>query len=143
LRHSFAQHQRPNLSGTWKLNLGSSKVAPQHKREGDAYKINHAEPRLKVEHLFEGRSEAYSYIVDGKERVANKSALDGETRAKAYWEGETLVIEKHQDAAPGVTTWVSRYSLSQDMQTLRIAQRVTRSSFTPPFDELLVYDRQP
>jgi hypothetical protein len=104
LRHSFAQQRKPDLGGTWKLNLSSSRFALQRKPAGDTYKIKHAEPRLKVEYLFDGRSETYSYIVDGKERVANRSVLDGETRAKAYWDGDTLVIEKHQDAGPGGTT---------------------------------------
>lgn len=71
------------------------------------------------------------------------SAQDGPLRAKAYWDGDTLVIEKHQDLGPGGTTWVSRYSLSQDAKTLRITQHVTRSAFSPPFDESLVYDKHP
>ena len=141
LRHSFAQQQKPNLSGTWKLNLRDSKFSFQHKRESDTYKIKHAGPRLEVAHLFDGRSQLTTYLTDGKERFVNWSSEDGALRAKAYWDGDTLLIEKHQDL--GDTTWVSRYSLSQDGKSLRITHRVIRSSFSAAFDQSLVYDKEP
>ena len=143
LRHSSAQQQKPNLSGTWKLNLRSSKFAPQHKRESDTYKIKHVDPRLEVAHLVDGSSQLSTYLTDGKERFVNWSAQDGALRARAYWDGDTLLIEKHQDHGSRAIEWVSRYSLSQDAKTLRITHHITRSSFSPPFDESLIYDKQP
>src|ERR1035441_4083847 len=112
--HVSAQQAKPNLSGTWKVNLSKSKPAPQHGPGSDRYKIKHLEPRIEMEHAFDGRSETYSYMTDGKERVANRSPQDGETRAKAYWDGDTLVIEKHQEIGPRGSVSMSRYILSQD-----------------------------
>src|SRR5882672_761452 len=92
--HVSAQQSKPNLTGTWNLNLNKSKLAPQHGPGSDRYKIKYSEPRVEMEHTFNGRSETYSYVTDGKERMANGSLQDGATRAKAYWDIDTLVIEK-------------------------------------------------
>ena len=53
-------------------------------------------------------------MIDGKERVANRSTEDGVTRAKAYWDGDTLVIQKQQETDRGQVAFVVRYTLSQD-----------------------------
>jgi hypothetical protein len=137
VRNVSAQQAKPILAGTWKLNLSKSRLAPQHPRESDIYKIRQSEPRLEVIHIFSGRSETYSYVTDGKERVANRSVQDGELRAKAYWDGDTLVIDKQQGSA-----WTSRYSLSHDGKSLIVTQHITRSAFSAPFDEFLTYDKQ-
>jgi len=137
---SVGQQQKPDLSGTWRLNLKASKLAPEHPRDTDTYQIKHTEPRIEVRHLFNGRSELYSYITDGKERIVNMSVQDGPLRAKASWDGDTLVIEKHQER--GDTTWVSRYKLSQDAKTLELTQHVSKSALSSPFDESLFYEKQ-
>jgi len=138
---SLGQQLKPNLTGTWKINLKSSKLAPAHPPEQhERYKIRHAEPRLEVTHSFNGRSEVIAYVTDGKERVVHRSLDEGPIRAKAYWEGETLVIEKHQDQVN--CSWVSRFSLSQDGKSLGIAQHVAASTLSGPFDESLVYDKE-
>ena|SRR5450631_883282 len=133
-----AQQAKPNLTGTWKLNLNKSKLAPRHGPGGDSYIIKHSEPRLEIDHMFSGRSEIYSYVTDGKERVASRSQQDGETRAKTYWDGDTLVIEKHQAGS----FWVSRYTLSQDAKSLTVTHAVDKSSFGNAFDESLTYEKQ-
>lgn len=140
--HASAQQAKPNLTGTWKLNLSKSKLAPQHGPGSDRYKIKHSGPRIEMEHTFDGQSETYSYMTDGKERVANRSPKDGETRAKAYWDGDTLVIEKHQEIGPGGSVWMSRYILSQDGKGLAVTHHVNKSSFSAAFDESLTYEKQ-
>jgi hypothetical protein len=141
-RHASAQQAKPNLTGTWKLNLSKSKLAPPHGPGGDLYKIKHSEPRLEMVHTFNGKSETYFYMVDGKERLANRSAQDGELRAKAYWDGNTLVIEKHQKMLAGDSVWISRYTLSQDGKSLGITHHVIESSFSGTLDESLTYQKQ-
>jgi hypothetical protein len=71
--------------------------------------------------------------------VANRSP---KTLAKTYWDGDTLVIEKRQDVGPGDSSWVSRYTLSQDRKTLGITHNVDRSSLSAAFDESLTYEKQ-
>lgn len=137
-----AQQSKPNLTGTWKLNRGKSKLASQHGPGDDEYIIKHSEPRISIVHMFNGISETYFYVTDGKERVANVSDHEGQLRAKTYWDRDTLVIEKRQDNDLRVSAWVSRYELSQDGSTLVVTQHVAKSSFSDAFDELLTYEKQ-
>jgi hypothetical protein len=136
--HASAQQVKPNLTGTWKLNLSKSKLASQHPPGDDRYKIKHLEPRLEMVH----GGDPYRYITDGKEHVANRSPVDGETLAKTYWDGDTLVIEKRQELGPGGSRWVSRYTLSQDGKSLAVTHHVNQSSFSAAFDESLTYEKQ-
>lgn len=136
--HASAQSPKPNISGKWKLNPSRSKLSPYHRPGSETCKIKHAEPKLQIE--LNGIT--YSYVIDGKEHVAYRSEKpDRVTRAKAHWEGDTLVIEKQEDLGPGGTTWVSRYDLSQDSKSLVVTQHITRSVFGAPFEESLVYDK--
>jgi hypothetical protein len=139
---SSAQQQKPNLSGTWTLNLSASKFAAPHKHEHDTYMIKMKEPRLQVTHVTDGRNEIFTYVTDGKEHMANVPGQSAAIRFKAHWDGDTLVIDKNEDSGDfGTTSWTSRYSLSQNGKTLTIIEHVTRSAFSAPFDETLVYDR--
>ena len=133
-----AQQTKPNLTGTWKLNLTKSKLAPLHRAGSDRYKIKHSEPRLEVEHTFDGRSETSSYVTDGKEHTSNSSWQDGETRAKTYWDGDTLVMERLRLGS----SWTSRYMLSEDGKSLVVNHHVYKSSFSGAFDESLTYEKQ-
>ena len=74
--------------------------------------------------------------------MANRSPVDGETLAKTYWDGNTLVIEKRQELGPGGIRWVSRYTLSQDGKSLAVTYHVNQSSFSAAFDESLTYEKQ-
>jgi hypothetical protein len=136
-----AQQAKPNLTGTWKLNLSKSKLATQHGTGGDLYRIKQSEPRLEMVHMFSDRSETYSYVIDGKWRVANRSTQDGVTRAKAYWDGATLLIEKQQETGRGQVIFVVRYTLSQDGKSLAVTHHVNGSPFSAAFDESLTYEK--
>ncbi len=98
-----------------------------------------------MERLILGRSESFSYMTDGKERVARLSVLEGTMRAKTYWDSDTLVIEKHQ-AIPfqtvGASVSISRYTLSQDGKSLAITSHTDKSSLGPAVDELLILEKQ-
>jgi hypothetical protein len=141
--HVSAQQTKPNLTGTWKINLSKSKLAPQHGPGIDRYKIKHSEPRVEMQYTFNGRSETYIYVTDGKERTANGSLQDGPTRAKTNWDGDTLVIEKHQATGHvGAFVWISRFSLSQDGKSLAVTHHANQSSFGAAIDESLVYEKE-
>jgi hypothetical protein len=141
--HVLAQQVKPNLTGTWKINLSKSKLAPQHGPGIDRYKIKHSEPRVEMVHMFNDRSETYSYMTDGKERMANGSLQDGSTRAKTHWDGDTLVIEKQQSFGPvGFFVSISRFILSQDGKSLVVIHHANKSSFGAAIDESLIYEKQ-
>lgn len=134
------QQSKPNLSGTWKLNRAKSKLRPGH--AVDSWLINHSEPRISMVYMSAGGSVTDSYVTDGKEHVAHSEYYE-QLRAKAYWEGNALVIENHLESGNfQMTVWVSRYELSQDGAILVISKHFVKSSFREPFDELLTYDKQ-
>jgi len=146
--HSSGQEAKPNLSGTWKLNVGKSKFDPQRHSEDDWYKIKHTEPRLDIVHTLHGRRQVYFYVIDGKERLANMSAAahDGEIWAKAYWDVDTLVVERrHEIGASGLilhSASTSRYTLSRDRQSLTVKHHFEESPLNSAFDEFLLYEKK-
>ena len=73
---------------------------------------------------------------------SSRSPVAPETLAKTHWDGDTLVIEKRQEIGPGGSSWVSRYTLSQDGKTLAVTNNVNRSSLSAAFDESLTYEKQ-
>lgn len=138
-KHVPAQEVRPNLSGTWKLNLSKSKLVRQHAPGDVFYKIKHVERRLEIVH----QGDTYHYITDGKVHVAYRGVLDAELlMVKTYWDGETLVIETSQEIGPGGIRWVSRYRLSEDGNSLAVTCHVNQSKFRGAFDESLIYEKQ-
>jgi hypothetical protein len=141
----LAQQVKPNLTGKWKINLSKSKLAPQHGPGIDRYKIKHSEPRVEMDHMFfnGARGETYAYVTDGKERIVNGSLQDGPTRARAHWDGDTLVIEKQRAiGSVGTFEWISRYTLSQDGKSLAVIQHANKSSFSAAIDESLIYEKE-
>lgn len=138
---SRAQETKPNLTGTWKLNLAKSRLASVHPREADSYDIKHQEPKLAIIHHFGGRTERFSYVTDGKDHAASVGD-DGTADAKTVWDGATLVIEKQQQVPGSIARSTSRYTLSQDGKTLLITHEVKKSEFGGPFGEWLVYDKK-
>jgi hypothetical protein len=140
--HVSAQLAKPNLSGTWELNPTKSKLLRVHRGGTDRYKITHSEPQLWMEHTYSSRSETSRSTTDGTPMPTDPDHRD--VLAKAYWDGGTLVIERHYEIDEGRFrfTWVGRYKLSQDGQSLAVTQHVTRNSFSLDLDESLVYDKR-
>jgi hypothetical protein len=134
------QSAKPNLSGTWELNLSKSKLSRAHKAKSDRYKIRHSEPQLVMEYTYSGDTETFYYRTDGKERPPEPQHWD--ILAKAYWDGDTLVIEKRQEIDQFRMLSVSRFTLSQDGQSLAVVRHATRNSFSLDLDESLVYERR-
>src|SRR5262245_29508667 len=86
---------KPNLSGTWKMNLERSKWESLDHIRTVVVKIEHKEPHFSEsvtvtsdggENTVEG-----NYTTDGKETVVQLSS--GTLKATAKWEGEALLVE--------------------------------------------------
>ena len=114
--------QKPDFSGTWKLNVVKSDygVIPGPSSRTDV--IMQKEPGVTVHVTAEGDQGKMDYTVnyatDGKE-VTNKVG-DFESKSTAKWEGNNLVVNskfKFNDMdVTGVATW----TLSADSKTLNI-----------------------
>ncbi len=132
-----AQQAKPDLSGKWKLKPSKSKFEGYHAEE---CRINHSEPRLVMMWTLPISTETDSYITDGQERVVNSSSQNGVTRGKAYWDGDTLVVEGRNDRSGW--NWIGRYTLSQDARSLVVTEHLNKSSVGPAFDELLTFEKR-
>jgi hypothetical protein len=136
-----AQSVKPNLSGTWELNVSKSKLSRLHRAGTDRYKIRHSDPRLMMEHTYpSGNTDTSYYTTDGKQGLPNPQYW--QELAKAYWDGDTLVIEKHQETSQVSITWMYRYTLSRDGHSLAVTRHVTKNSFSADLDESLIYEKR-
>lgn len=71
-----AQASKPNLSGTWDLNLSKSKPSPLRKSRSDSYKILLSEPNLVIEHRFaSGNVDTCQYTTNAENVSAEFAAL--------------------------------------------------------------------
>jgi len=97
---------------------------------------------MEVEHALDGIRQVSFYVIDGKERLANMTAKHGEIWAKAYWDVDTLVVERHQEiVASGLilhSASTSRITLSRDGQIMTVNHHILSGSF----DESLTYERK-
>lgn len=138
-----SQQAVPDLSGTWKLNAKASKQGAVHGSQ--VMEIIQTGSDLKIRHQSaSGDRKTFSYVIDGKESLANFGA-DGTTTAKTHWDGAALLIESHHHdnsrSFAADTFFNYRYSLSADQENLVVDVQGMR----PPVRDLraeLVYQRQ-
>lgn len=134
---------RPNFSGTWKLDTENSDFGAMSKPDSGTYVLHHGGANLVIDLSQDGKKAHVEIITDGEERVTDSNP-DTETWTRAYWAGPVLVFESRQKARPAHESsgirWTSRWSLSDDRKRLAIQKHFT----TPDgeFDQKLIYDRQ-
>jgi hypothetical protein len=96
--------EKPNLSGTWKLDMQRSRFDTIAAPKSGVLKIDHQEPKIHIAvdmATKHGNSmETLDLTTDGAEQ---KVTVDGQTAtASAYWEdGQHLVIQVSRDMANG------------------------------------------
>jgi len=132
----------PDLTGTWKLNPSMSKIDTfGFGSSPDVLVVKHSGANLTMRHSTSPLGgETYSYVIDGKEHLAKFTKKNEFTQANAYWDGNTLVIEKHHQTKIGDFPWpevfvTSRYSLSADGETLSVVNEAG-------YHAVLIYDKQ-
>ena|ERR1700722_15640970 len=137
-----SQQPKPDFTGTWNLNVKSSKQGVIH--GSDVLEIKHSGTLVKIRYHPSEDQTMRSYVIDGKEQLAH-FATDGVTMAKTYWDGDTLVIESnHHDNNRGFAADTSlnfRYTLSADQKTLFVIAQGMRGPFSGRRAEL-IYERQ-
>jgi len=111
---------KPDLSGTWTINLDKSDfgmMPPPTKMER---KVSHKDPDLTItttqaSQRGERTSEA-KYTTDGKE--SEVQLMGRPAKVKAVWEGSTLVVTTKLEFQGSEMTQVERWGLSSDGKTL-------------------------
>jgi hypothetical protein len=107
---------KPDFSGSWKMDADKSTFGPIPPPTSMSSKITHKDPDLSVETTQNDQTATFKYSTDGKETT--NSMLGNDMKSKAVWEGKTLVVNSSMDAGGATVKLVSKYSLSDDGKTL-------------------------
>jgi hypothetical protein len=109
---------KPNFTGTWKFNPGKS-VLQIPAPDSTIFIVEHMEPifRLSRTHVVGVKSDTFSLelTTDGTEVVILQGDL--RLRARAYWEGETLVFDSHLLRGGEDATNILRYKLAATLES--------------------------
>lgn len=83
---------KPDLSGTWKLNLQKSKLSKTSHIDSEILVIKCSGLAIEMSYTTDGKESKHSYIADGKEKTTQE-VQGGEIVAKARWKGAVLIVE--------------------------------------------------
>lgn len=129
---------KPNLSGTWKMNPSKSKLSSPDDHDLLTIKFEHKGATLKEAFtvLSEGHEHTFEleYTIDGQKHEQEIDDVDGQTMAQ--WDGDALVLrwEIEGDIVQ------RKITLSTDGKVLTMNVRYTRQ--TSETNETVVFDKQ-
>lgn len=136
----------PDLSGTWKLNIETSKIEKGAPPQAETVEIAESGSSITITLTTGGKQTTHTYLANGKEKVErapNGAPSASEFISKATWSGPNLVTELiirlsnpligKAEIEHSKDTW----TVSSDGKALT---RVTESKNFP--DETLAYDKQ-
>ena len=137
----FAQ-QKPDFSGTWKLNVAKSDFGPLPGPESRTDVVTHKDPALSDSVTADGAQGKQQYIVsyttDGKEAV-NKIG-PREIKSTLKWAGSNLAISSKFAYNDMDVTTEAVWALSADGKTLTISVHFT--SAMGEADQKYVFEKQ-
>ena len=115
--------EKPDLTGTWELNLQRSKLPKTADIHPETLVVKSSDNALEIRYRFNGHEQIETYTVDGKERRTPVQG-GGELVAKASWKGTVLIIERGarlRTPLGGDIIWnKDRWKISPDGQSLVI-----------------------
>ena len=133
--------EKPNFTGTWKFNPGKSSLqipAP----DSTIFVVKHTEPafRLTRTHVVGDKSDTFTLdlTTDGKEVDVVQGDLH--IRARASWEGETLVFDSRVIRGEEEGNNVARYQLADTLDSFVAEEQFRSKSLN--YDNLWVLERQ-
>jgi hypothetical protein len=133
--------QKPDYTGTWKFNRGRS-LLQIPVPDSTIFVVEHAEPvfRLSRTHVIDGKSHTFTIdlTTDGKDVTMVLGDL--RVRARAYWEGETLVFDSHIIRGEDEGDNVVRYKLANNLNSIVAEERFRGKSLN--YDNVWVMERQ-
>jgi len=134
--------QKPDFSGTWKLNVAKSDFGNFPSPTSRTDVIVHKEPSLTVNVSAEGPQGKFEYVAnystDGKE-TTNK-VRDRDAKSTAKWDGNNLQVHSIFNLNDTEVTAVANWTLNPDGKTLNI--NVHFSSSMGEGDQKLVFEKQ-
>ena len=141
-----AAQAKPNLSGTWKLNLQKSDLG-QYAPDSETYTVTQTAGEIKVAIASAGQfamNYTFSAKLDGSDTPIAADAFPADSpfkilTSKAEWKDGGLVITQTTSFQDSKGTLVSTYTLSNDGKTLTKATHIVFDQGA--FDSKSVYDK--
>jgi len=141
LASAYAQ-QKPNFTGTWKLNIAKSDFGMVPGPDSRLDVITHNDPSLTDKVSAEGaqgkQEYAAAYTTDGKEAVNKRGPV--EAKSILHWDGSKLVMDTKLNFNDQDITIKAVWSLSADGKTLTQAAHLAAAMGET--DQTLVYEKQ-
>jgi hypothetical protein len=111
---------KPDFSGSWKMDADKSTFGPIPPPTAMTRKIVHSDPALSVEEARSGAqgdmNTTMKYSTDGKETT--NSMMGNDVKSKAVWEGKTLVITSAANFGGADVKLTDKWALADDGKTL-------------------------
>lgn len=139
---SALAQQKPDFSGTWKLNVAKSDFGVLGGPDSRTDVITHKEPSISAKVVAEGargkQEFTINYTTDGKEAL-NKMG-EREIKSTVKWAGSSLVINSKFVYNDADVVADANWTLSSDGKTLTITQHF--SSSLGEADQKIVLEKQ-
>jgi hypothetical protein len=134
---------KPNLTGTWNVDLEKSSFGGLEAPQSARYLIRHLGSKLEMQHEQDGHITRVDVIPDGEEHVLD-TGPDTENLARVYWSGAVLVFEGRikpmaSSNAP-LVKYTSRWTLSPDKKVLTIDRHIVSQQAS--VDQKVVFEKQ-
>lgn len=116
---------KPDYSGTWKLNKAKSDLGPMGDRMPDdiTYTIEHKDPELKTTSPgMRGGMQTMKYSTDGKETVNPQGPSEAKSITK--WDGDKLVVTTTRDMQGQTMTVTDTWNLAEDKKSLTMNRKM-------------------
>lgn len=133
---------RPNLTGTWKLNVAKSDFGVLPGPDSQTNVIDHQEPVVKIKVTQEGAQGKQDYTIttatDGKESTNDVGGR--QVKMSTAWEGNNLVSNAKLNFQDNEVIIKSTYVLSDDGKTLTVNAHL--ASAMGETDQKMVFEKQ-
>ena len=143
--HSAVGQAKPNFAGTWKLNVEKSDPAGGGGGGGGGgmapglLTITQTATELVTEQTFGEQVRKATYYLDGREST-NPGMRGGESKSKARWDGNALIIETTSMMGENAVTTKTVRTLSEDGKTMTTV--TTRPGPNGETTRKAVFDKQ-
>jgi hypothetical protein len=134
---------KPNLTGTWNMDLGKSNFGGLEAPQSARYLIRHLGAKLEMQYEQDGHVTRVDVTPDGEEHVL-ETLPDAENLARVYWSGAVLVFEGRIKPMPSSNAppvkWTSRWTISPDKKVLTIDRHITSQQSSA--EQKVVFEKQ-
>ncbi len=135
---TLASAQKPNFSGSWKLDGAKSDFGPQPVPDSMTMKVSHDDPKLKVAQSGPQGDSEMVFTTDGKEVTNQMQGMD--VKGVAKWEGEKIVVNNKLDLGGTEVSFKQTYSLKDGGKVMISDMHIV--SPQGEFDMKMVFNKQ-